>query len=224
MKNFFSMKALICVFTGIMSVMSVNIVNAQQRSNGSYQNVIPPGDNKATLSTLMHYTNNHEQELREINEKFQNLETIVDSLQRDSRAQNSKNKDATKSLMSPLASKISNLENENAQLKTELNEIKQRVNEYIQHFAQYKLHIDELKKQQKIQSENIELLHSSLKDLIEAINPQTRTSEANTLYRVKKGDSLGELALQHKTSVEAIKKLNNLTSDKITIGQELKFP
>ena len=43
-------------------------------------------------------------------------------------------------------------------------------------------------------------------------------------YKVKQGDTLIELAKFHNTTVDDIKKLNNLKSDVIYVGQELKLP
>lgn len=43
-------------------------------------------------------------------------------------------------------------------------------------------------------------------------------------YIVKKGDILGRIARQHGVKVAALKAANNLTSDKITVGQKLRIP
>lgn len=43
-------------------------------------------------------------------------------------------------------------------------------------------------------------------------------------YKVKSGDTLSEIAEKHHTSVTKIKKINNLKSDNLRIGQSLKIP
>ncbi len=43
-------------------------------------------------------------------------------------------------------------------------------------------------------------------------------------YVVKKGDNLYTIASKYNTSVSEIKKINNLTSDSLSLGQELKIP
>ena len=43
-------------------------------------------------------------------------------------------------------------------------------------------------------------------------------------YQVKPGDSLGSIARKLQVSVEALKAENNLSSDKIVVGQELAVP
>lgn len=44
------------------------------------------------------------------------------------------------------------------------------------------------------------------------------------VYVVKSGDTLGHIAVAHKTTVKAIKQANNLTSDKVHVGQKLAMP
>lgn len=53
--------------------------------------------------------------------------------------------------------------------------------------------------------------------------PQGKTSTEN-IYTVKKGDSLWTIANKYNTTVAKIKVLNNLTSNLLSIGQQLKIP
>ena len=58
--------------------------------------------------------------------------------------------------------------------------------------------------------------------------PQTTVAPApsrtETVYVVKSGDSLSVIAQKHGVKVDAIRKANNLTGDKILVGQKLKVP
>lgn len=47
---------------------------------------------------------------------------------------------------------------------------------------------------------------------------------ANSIYLVRAGDTLSRIAHAHKTTVKAIKLANNLGTDRIAIGQQLKIP
>lgn len=52
-------------------------------------------------------------------------------------------------------------------------------------------------------------------------NNGSSTASKNVKYRVKKGDTLSKIAKKYGTTVDKIKKLNNLKSDMIHIGQQL---
>ena len=51
----------------------------------------------------------------------------------------------------------------------------------------------------------------------------TTTPNNTTTYTVTKGDSLYSIAKKFNTTIESIKKLNNLTSNLLSIGQKLKI-
>lgn len=55
--------------------------------------------------------------------------------------------------------------------------------------------------------------------------PTTSSNEGNyTTYTVQAGDTLYSIALRYNTTVDAIKSLNNLTSNILSIGQVLRIP
>lgn len=47
-------------------------------------------------------------------------------------------------------------------------------------------------------------------------------ADANGIYRVRRGDTLGGIAYRHHTSVAKLKKLNGLKSDRLSIGQRIR--
>ena len=44
------------------------------------------------------------------------------------------------------------------------------------------------------------------------------------IYKVKSGDSLYQISKKYNVTIDAIKKLNNLSGNTLNIGQELKIP
>jgi LysM repeat protein len=52
----------------------------------------------------------------------------------------------------------------------------------------------------------------------------TVTAAGETIYTVKSGDTLTRIASHHGITVKAIKSLNNLSTDRISVGQKLKLP
>lgn len=56
-----------------------------------------------------------------------------------------------------------------------------------------------------------------------SVAPMTSTT-GETSYTVKSGDTLTRIATRNGTTVKAIKSLNGLTTDRISVGQKLKIP
>lgn len=54
--------------------------------------------------------------------------------------------------------------------------------------------------------------------------PQKVVPASGNVYVVKSGDTLGHIAVAHKTTVKAIKAANGLTSDRVNVGQKLALP
>ena len=54
--------------------------------------------------------------------------------------------------------------------------------------------------------------------------PPIKDQPTVTTYTVQSGDSLYKIARKYNTTIDAIKKLNNLTTDLLTVGQELSIP
>lgn len=68
-------------------------------------------------------------------------------------------------------------------------------------------------------------LKGTLTSISKAIGQQPATAATSgKTYCVKAGDSLEKIARNHKSSVDALRKINNLSNDLINIGQELRLP
>ena len=83
----------------------------------------------------------------------------------------------------------------------------------------YKTTVDEIKKLNNLTSNNLQI-NQVLK--IPPTSQQDTTSYIS--YTVKSGDSLYKVANTYNTTVDSIKKLNNLTSNNLQINQVLKIP
>lgn len=80
---------------------------------------------------------------------------------------------------------------------------------------QYNVSVDDIVNQNNLVSNNLTI---GKKLLI----PSGKSSDI-IVYTVQRGDSLWALANNYNTTIDDIKRLNNLTSDVLTVGQELQI-
>lgn len=70
---------------------------------------------------------------------------------------------------------------------------------------------------------DLQSLKNSLQSML-ALLQKHPPPERGKSYIVKPGDSLGQIALNHKTSIQTLKELNRLNSDTIYVGQKIILP
>ena len=87
----------------------------------------------------------------------------------------------------------------------------------------YNTTVDELKKLNNLSSNVLNIGQVLKIPSSESNNTGSNTWTTNT-YVVKSGDSLYSIARKYNTTVDEIKRLNNLTSNLLNIGQVLKIP
>lgn len=80
------------------------------------------------------------------------------------------------------------------------------------------LTVTELKKLNNLISNSL-----SIGDVLK-VSKSTSNINGDNTYTVKKGDSLYSIAQKYKTDVDTLKRLNNLTSNNLSINQILKIP
>ncbi len=69
---------------------------------------------------------------------------------------------------------------------------------------------------------NINNLNSSSLSIGQVLRiPSTNNNPSNNIYIVKKGDSLYSISKRFNTTIDKIKKDNNLISNNLSIGQKL---
>lgn len=185
-----------------------------------------------SIEDLRHELNNHESEIRILEEKYTTQEILIDSLKQQQVDTQKASKDLLKGNTQSLEGKIASLE---SNLKGVLSDLKQ-MKEFLAQSGS-KQRLEELKKEIEVQNQNIEYLQSSLTTIMQVLQgekpaPLKITKESEKLampgssieYKVKQGDSLEKIAKNNKTTVAMIKEMNGLTKDRIVIGQTLKLP
>ena len=81
----------------------------------------------------------------------------------------------------------------------------------------YNTTVSELKKLNNLTTNNL-----SIGQILKL--PTEKNQEQSNIYIVKPGDTLYKIAVQNNTTVDALKALNNLTNNILTIGQTLLIP
>lgn len=86
----------------------------------------------------------------------------------------------------------------------------------------YHITVDQLKTWNHLSADTIYVNQNLL--VVSPTVSSTSSSTANAIYTVKAGDTLYGIAKTNGTTLTELKSLNNLTSDLIQIGQQLKLP
>lgn len=79
--------------------------------------------------------------------------------------------------------------------------------------------VDKIKKLNNLTSNSL-----SIGQILQIPEKKEETSTNINTYTVKKGDSLYQIAIKYNTTVDELKKINNLTSNLLSIGQNLTLP
>ena len=185
-----------------------------------------------SIESLRHELENHETEIRMAEERVDNQEATISALRQQVLDANQSNKDLLKGSSANWDGRVVNIETANKGFVADLRQLKTHANETTEALNQYKQRIAELEKVISQQSQNIESLQAALRSLSDvlltkegsSVNSTASFSESGKTYRVKAGDSLEKIAKNNGTTVRAIKELNNLSNDKIVIGQALQLP
>lgn len=177
------------------------------------------------IDDLRHGLNNHETEIRVLEEKIKNQEIIFESIQ--DRVNESKIN--LKSNASNLDNKLNSLESTLKGIIADLRQFKSHANESSEQLTASMDKILELEKTIDQQNKNISHLQTAMQSLMDAFqikdgSEKNSSSNSYQTYQVKNGDSLEKIARRNHTNVKTLKELNNLANDRIKIGQFLQLP
>lgn len=178
---------------------------------------------RTDINELRRHVGNLEIEVQQINEKFASIESIVDSIRRQSNDSSMTHKEQLQVSNISLETKISALEFTIKGLLSDLQILKSHLNESSSLQTDYRQQLSKYEKQIATQNQSIEKMQTALKSVMDLLQTGAE-EESSEIYTVKPGDSLEKIANSHGTTVKAIRDLNQLTIDRIRIGQKLKLP
>lgn len=159
------------------------------------------------LSDLRHTLNGTKVDMQLLEDKIKN--------------QPSSKKGGDSSQLAALEHKIAELQKNQEKLNQDLKQLSSHANQTSATFAKLE---QEIQAQTK-RLEEIVKLKGTLTSISQALKEKNRDESASyKTYKIKNGDSLEKIARQQGTTVDAIKRLNDLSSDRIVVGQEIKLP
>lgn len=215
----------LCMIMGMMQLplAAIPANRAQSLPPPSTPEVAAIRNLRENIDAMRHGQNNHEIEIKAFSEKFDNLETIIDSLRNQLRDSSRAHKDHISTSTIDLESKIANIEIVAKGAVADLRQLKEHANESSTVLSQYQQRLRDVEKVSERQAQQINSLQAALKAVTEILGKDG--DDASTkIYQVKSGDSLEKIANANQTSIRAIKELNNLSNDRIIINQKLKLP
>lgn len=176
---------------------------------------------QTNLDDLRHDINCFHTELQILDGRIKYSENTLATLKHHDLEKQQDKIDQLSSQIQALEKKWLSLDKNQKQDSDELETLSSYADETTAALAQFKARIGEL--EQEIHSQNrkfdeIAKLKGHIEILAKGIHGDYK------MYRVRVGDSLEKIAKAHKTTVEKIKRFNNLDQDLIVIGQELKVP
>ena len=214
----------------LYAFLPCTLLSAVQRNNTPYQDdkAVAIQQVRDALSDIRYQVNNHESEIRTFDEKLKNVDSIIESVRDQLNDTSKSHKDQLKGSASNLEAKLNALETTTKGLVADLRQFQTHTNESAAALAQYKQKIGELEKVVDQQNQNIEHLQAAMRSLMEALQGKDAGSSIGasdgSTYRVKSGDSLEKIARAHNTTIQALKDLNGLSTDRIVVGKLLKIP
>lgn len=185
-----------------------------------------PYYNQDTLSSLKHQVNNQEVELKSLEQRVENFQNIVDHLRDQLQTSLQAQKEQIKGHSSNTESDIGSLKKTVRDLAEDIKKLQEHANSSATTLNTLKQKLVDWDQQMQVQQRNIDQLHAGLDALADALGAKSTPIPATTLpansYRIKSGDSLEKIAKAHQTTIQAIKELNNMTSDKIVEGKVIR--
>jgi LysM repeat protein len=177
-----------------------------------HENTVALNEMRSELADLKHALNNAQVEIQILEEQVQNQESLSKKAKPGTSFPND----------SRLEKRIAALEQMQEKIHADLKQLSSHANQTTTCLQQYSTKISEIEQNMERQRGD---LKSSLKTLTSSLSTDVASnSNPSTYYKVKSGDSLEKIARNHNVSVDALKKANRLSQNKILVGQELIIP
>ena len=182
-----------------------------------YENSVTLNEMRSELADLKYALSHAQVEIQILEEQVQSQDTLI------KKSKNTSSSSAIDSKLPQLEKRLILLEQAQEKAQIDLKQLSSHANQTSSCLQQYSTKISELEKTLDHQNK---LIHDvgDLKSSLKAFTTSLSKESNDSTYKVRAGDSLEKIAKNHKTSVDALKKANQLSQNKILIGQELIIP
>jgi LysM repeat protein len=200
----------------LLFFLSINTTFGQQ-ANRAFR------DLQQEVEDLRQKVHCYELERDILEEKIHKQETLLTKLQKDlTQSQNSK-EELNQNKLSQLEKKLAAIEQKNESLLADLKQLQNHANTTTTSLTTFKTKVGDL---EDSLNSDVTNLKGAVESLVKAIHKGASDGIIDgknglKVYKVKAGDSLEKIAKNYGIKVEQLKKLNNLTKDRIIVGQEL---
>lgn len=175
---------------------------------------------QTNLDDVRHDLNCFQTEMQILDSRIKYYENALAGLkQQDLEHQQSKLEELSHQ-MAALEKKISAMESTHTTGVQDIQQLTSHANETAAALTQFKNRITELEQEIQNQNRRFEEI-AKLKGHFEGLTKHFSSSAEKKTYKVRPGDTLDKIARFHQTSIEKLKKINNLDQDLIVVGQEL---
>lgn len=177
---------------------------------------------QTNLDDIRHDVNCYQTEIQILDARIKHYENALASLKQQDLEKQQAKIDLLMQQLHSLEKKWASLEKTQSRDTQELERLLSHANETAAALSQFKSRIQEIENDIVSQNRRFDEL-GKFKGNLDSIAKGLQGDRIK-VYKVRSGDSLEKIARDHKTSVERIKKSNQLDCDLIVVGQELKIP
>lgn len=175
-------------------------------------------------------TSNHEAEIQLLRERLENLEDIFSSFRRELSENNLASHARLTEEMGEVENRLLSQEGRHEAIVGDLKQLRDHLNDLSKNLSKLSQQMGALEKQSRQQNDNVAHMQSAMKSLLDAYGANEEPSQvamagkSYATYLIQSGDSLEKIAKKHHTTIQAIKELNQLKSNRIMAGQKIKVP
>ena len=208
-----------CLLLGLASCTGgtlAHVQDQQRQRDYAFQEM------RTELGDLRHAMQACRTELQILGERLTEQEHIAKNV-----ARNKPQNDQTQAMLAACERRLAIAEKSLEKISSEMRSLSKhadRTNLSLASFKEKRVDCQRELSLHKQKIEGISQLKSTLGQISQAMSERSSTSAlSQASYRVKPGDTLEKIARRNSISVAELKRLNNITQDKIIVGQELKI-